>query len=427
MNEYGLRHNVTALRDTLRGAVRRGAWPSEWAEYVKYGIHQVRLKRDRHRNNQQPAECFMVVIMPLGVHRDVYGTIKRLMCIEQPILSQCVKSKTVHDRFVREPASSMVRSKLVCQMISKMGGWGWTLPAIADSVSEETDAGVKVRKETMVIGINAGQVRRTQVLTMTASFNQEFTRYLSVVEVLRSEPSAATFMEMEADKLQQHLPDFTRHYAEKNGGKLPERIVIYRDGLPEAEKRILFKLYEDAIKAAIQDFPRRTRLVHPSDVTQTGQSRPSSSPPAFSPCVTLCIVALRGTQGVKFAQVHPDQQVTNPPPHTVFDRGINRQHKFDFYIAHQQVPTGSVSPTYYDVLYNSPLLDAPSGGSNGCVGFNADNFINLTTQLANLYQNWAGPIRMPQPLMYAKKLSDLVSEYLRERPDESLRQNLFYL
>ena len=55
-----------------------------------------------------------------------------------------------------------------------------------------------------------------------------FTRYLSVVEVLRSEPSAATYMEMEADKLQQHLPDFTRHYAEKNGGKLPERIVIYR-------------------------------------------------------------------------------------------------------------------------------------------------------------------------------------------------------
>ena len=67
----------------------------------------------------------------------------------------------------------MVRSKLVCQMISKMGGWGWTLPAIADSVSEENDAGIKVRKETMVIGINAGQVRRTQVLTMAASFNQE--------------------------------------------------------------------------------------------------------------------------------------------------------------------------------------------------------------------------------------------------------------
>ena len=52
------------------------------------------------------------------------------------------------------------------------------------------------------------------------------------------------------------------------------------------------------------------------------------------------------------------------------------------------MPTGSVSPTYYDVLYNSPLLAAPNGGSNGCVGFNADNFINLTTQLANLYQNW---------------------------------------
>ena len=76
-----------------------------------------------------------------------------------------------------------------------------------------------------------------------------------------------------------------------------------------------FRLYEDAIKAATQGFPRRsrTRLGHPSDVTQTGQSRPSSSPPAFNPCITLCIVALRGTQGVKFAKVHDNQQVSQLP------------------------------------------------------------------------------------------------------------------
>ena len=64
--------------------------------------------------------CFMVVIMPPGVHRDVYGSIKRLMCIEQPILSQCVRSKTVYDRFVRviNPHTHQLKPLVLNQTLS---------------------------------------------------------------------------------------------------------------------------------------------------------------------------------------------------------------------------------------------------------------------------------------------------------------------
>ena len=116
---------------------------------------------------------------------------------------------------------------------------------------------------------------------------------------------------------------------------------------------------------------------------------------------------------------------------------------------------GSITPTYYDVLYNDFIIKKE--GQEG--GMEAAKFQEFTQQLASIYQNWyvgwrggwssygwlcvpiciasvcacvcvfrpGGPIRVPAPLMYAAKLSDMVADHLREQFNPRLESFLFFL
>ncbi|PIO32440.1 hypothetical protein AB205_0014360 [Aquarana catesbeiana] len=88
--------------------------------------------------------------------------------------------------------------------------------------------------------------------------------------------------------------------------------------------------------------------------------------------------------------------------------------RYDFFIISQSVRQGTVSPTHYNVVYDSG-------------GLKPDYMQRLTYKLCHQYFNWPGVIRVPAPCQYAHKLAFLVGQSIHKEPHNSLANLLYYL
>nr|XP_035950815.1 piwi-like protein 1 isoform X2 [Halichoerus grypus] len=95
-------------------------------------------------------------------------------------------------------------------------------------------------------------------------------------------------------------------------------------------------------------------------------------------------------------------------------KSVGRGYKYDFFIVSQAVRSGSVSPTHYNVIYDSS-------------GLKPDHIQRLTYKLCHVYYNWPGVIRVPAPCQYAHKLAFLVGQSIHREPNLSLSNRLYYL
>lgn len=67
---------------------------------------------------------------------------------------------------------------------------------------------------------------------------------------------------------------------------------------------------------------------------------------------------------------------------------------FDFFLIPQETTQGCVLPTHFYCAYNDSNLDKRI-------------IEQLTFGLCHYYFNWAGPIKVPAPVMYAHKIAEL--------------------
>ena len=68
-------------------------------------------------------------------------------------------------------------------------------------------------------------------------------------------------------------------------------------------------------------------------------------------------------------------QLQNPPPGSVVDTEVTRKEWYDFFLVSQSVRQGTVTPTHYNVIYDTS-------------GFKPDHMQRLTYKLTHLYYNW---------------------------------------
>ncbi len=84
----------------------------------------------------------------------------------------------------------------------------------------------------------------------------------------------------------------------------------------------------------------------------------------------------------------------NPPSGTLIDDEIVEETKsdesvsYDFYMIPQETTQGCVTPTHFFVAYDDS-------------GMSQQHLQQLTFDLCHYYANWAGPIKVPSPCMYA--------------------------
>jgi aubergine-like protein len=105
----------------------------------------------------------------------------------------------------------------------------------------------------------------------------------------------------------------------------------------------------------------------------------------------------------------------NPNSGTVVGKDLEKSELFEFYLTAQYVNQGTCTPAQFTIVYNTTKLSE-------------DAFWSITYEQCFNYMNWQGAVRVPGCLMYANKLSKLIGEHIREKPnDKLLCQSLYCL
>jgi aubergine-like protein len=182
----------------------RGSAASLFAEAIKDSI-----------NHYKPQ---MIVCIVPTINKDVYDSIKRVCCIEFGLPSQVVTSAILKTDL---PKTKSVITKVAIQMNAKLGGeiWGVVLPT----------------RSTMVIGMDfykdSAQQNKNVCAFIASIDNKESkfncTRYYSKCHL---QPRDQGF----SNCLEQFMIDALAKYRERNG-ILPDRIIVYRDGVSDGQ------------------------------------------------------------------------------------------------------------------------------------------------------------------------------------------------
>ncbi|CAF1206609.1 unnamed protein product, partial [Didymodactylos carnosus] len=206
-------------------------------------------------------------------------------------------------------------------------------------------------KTLMVIGMDSYhdlKRRTSSVGAFVASTNQTLTKFYSRIIYQR------TTQEL-MDGLTQCLTDALKEY-HRNNNCLPEKIVLYRDGVSDGQLAIIA---EHELPQIVETFPKIM--------------------PGYEPKLAVVIVKKRGN--ARFFQ-RSGRSILNPAPGTIIDHTVTNTDWYDFYLISQCARQGTVSPTHYNVIWDR-------------TNFKVDHMQRLTYKLCHLYYNWPGTIRVP--------------------------------
>ncbi|XP_044132910.1 piwi-like protein 2 [Bufo gargarizans] len=306
----------------------------------------------------------LILCVISGSRDDLYGAIKKFCCIQTPVPSQVVNTKTISNpQKIRS-----IAQKILLQINCKLGGelWGVDIPL----------------KCMMVIGIDVYHDPSRGLRSVTgfvASMNQCLTRWYS--QVVFQLPHQEI-----VDGLKLCLVGALQKFYEVNH-VLPEKIVVYRDGVSDGQMPVVQNYEVPQLQTCLGTFQ------------------------GYSPRIVVIVVQKRISTNMYCC--HNGEYVT-PAPGTVLDHTVTSRDWVDFYLLSHHVRQGCGIPTHYVCVMNTPNLSP-------------DHLQRLTFKLCHMYWNWSGTIRVPAPCKYAHKLAFLSGQFLHREPSIQLCDKLFFL
>ncbi|KAM6166384.1 piwi-like protein 3 [Erethizon dorsatum] len=305
--------------------------------------------------------AFKVVCILPDSEKYRYDEIKKFLCIRCPVPSQCVVAETL----VSGSALLTITTKIAQQMNCKMGGALW-----------KVETGLQ---KTMFIGIDCFHDiinRQKSIAGFVASTNEELTKWHS--QCVFQEPGQEL-----VDGLNSCLEAALDSWF-KNVQHQPDSVVVYRDGVGDGQ---LQALLDHEIPQLVSHLRKHQ--------------------------VKLTFIVVKKRINTRFF-VQSQERLQNPPSGTVIDVALTREEWYDFYIVSQSSKHGTVTPTHYNVIYDTVRLDP-------------DTVQRLTYKLCHMYYNFPGTIRVPAPCHYAHKLAYFVGQNIQQEPHNSLSNCLYYL
>lgn len=145
-------------------------------------------------------------------------------------------------------------------------------------------------------------------------------------------------------------------YKERNG-YLPDKIIIFRDGVGDGQLKICEEYEIPQVKDAC---------------TKAGIN--------YNPTFTFIVVQKR--INTRIFAINNKNEITNPLPGCVLDTQITRKYLYDFFLVAQNVRQGAVTPTHYIVVMDT-------------ANFKPDILQQLSYKMCFLYYNWPGSVRVP--------------------------------
>nr|XP_021490857.1 piwi-like protein 4 [Meriones unguiculatus] len=357
-------HSIDAFLSCLRRVGGSMGFNVEYPKIIKVDERPAAFLR-AIQLHVDPDVQLVMCILPSN-QKNCYDSIKKYLSSDCPVPSQCVLTRTLN----KQGMMMSVATKIAMQMTCKLGGELWAVEIPLKSL--------------MVVGIDICRDALSKdvvVVGFVASINSRITRWFSRCVLQRTAADIADCLKVcmtgALNKWYKHNHD------------LPARIVAYRDGVGDGQ-----------LKAVLEyEVPQLL-----SSVTECGSDARSSR---------LSVVVVRKRCLLRLF-METGRTVQNPPLGTVVDSEATRPEWYDFYLVNHIANRGTVSPTYYNVIYDDNALKP-------------DHMQRLTFKLCHLYYNWQGVVSVPAPCQYAHKLTFLVAQSIHKEPSLELANNLFYL
>lgn len=311
----------------------------------------------------------VVTIVPTD-RDDRYNAIKQLCYIDTPVASQVIKSKTLSQP---QKLRSVVQ-KIMLQINAKLGGelWATNIPM----------------NNAMIIGIDTYHDPTSRAgfsfTGFVASMNRANTQFFSTS---RKEDRGQEF----SSSLQNMMTAALKMYQEKNN-MLPDRIIIFRDGVSEGQFAVVKQYEIEQFEAAFEHLEGGYK---PEMITVVVQKR------------------IRTRMFYSEGDGHRGK-IMNAPPGTVLDHTVTSDTLYDFYLVSQHVGKGTVTPSHYVVVHNTTTLKP-------------DHIQKLAYKLTHMYWNWPGTVRVPSVCLYAHKIAYMHGQHLHRPAAAVLQDRLFYL
>jgi aubergine-like protein len=338
-------------------------------------------KQVREILNDYERTQIAVIVVPHG-DEGIYYELKRICLEDLGIPSQCL-----HPNKVMRANMSVV-TKVVIQMICKVGGAPWKI-----------DLAEKSLENTMICGLDlhhSGEhvehkFKKKSVVGFVATLGRSHTTYSSGVSIQDSGTDIAQVV----------TPLFKRALLayHKHNSKYPEHVLIYRDGVGiteinkvrQTEWSDIIDLLMDISENKAPDMPPTTEL---------------------DPVINFNYVVVLKHIQTRF--VRAEGGYGNPRAGTVVDVDITLPGVLEFFLIAHHASPGSAAPTRYQVHQNE---------SN----FDANFYQNITNKLCSMYYNWFGAIRSPAHCQYAKTLAKLIGQAEIKKDHQDLSNKLFFL
>lgn len=287
-----------------------------------------------------------IVISARG--RDYYQRVKQLAERDVGILTQCIKEQTASNRMNQQTVRN-----ILLKVNSKLMGINQALDG--RSMPKCLKGG-----GVMVVGADVthpspDQSNIPSIAAVTASIDPKC--YMYNIELSIQTPKREMIVEFE-DMMVDHFNVYRKH----NGGTLPRKIYVFRDGVSEGQFAQVLESELTAIHRAYQ------RLMGPN-------ARPE---------VLFLLVQKRhhtrffSTSNLKY----------NVEPGTVVDKHIVHAKELDFYLVSHQAIKGTARPTRYHAVCNDGAIPD-------------DEVEQLTYYLCHLYSRCMRAVSYPTPTYYA--------------------------
>ncbi|KAJ0167680.1 Protein argonaute-3 [Colletotrichum tanaceti] len=317
---------------------------------------------------------FLLVVLPRQ-DTALYGIIKKLADTQYGIHTICVVEKT----FMKDSPQTYANVGLKWNL--KNGGVNHIIKNPIDIIKSGT---------TMVVGYDVTHPTNMpndknaapSLVGLVASIDKDMGQWPAVSWEQSSR------QEMLGDELTGHFEDRLRLWMKHNQNKLPEYIIIYRDGVSEGQFTQVLDVELPMIRKAC------------SKLYQAGRK------PKMSIIVS---VKRHQTRFYPTSEQTMDPKSRNIRSGTVVDRGVTQARYWDFFLTAHTALKGTARPAHYTVLLDEVFRDKYGVGDAA-----ANNLEKLTHDLCYLFGRATKAVSICPPAYYA----DIVCERARvHRPE----------
>ncbi|KAI8238932.1 hypothetical protein K4K55_002429 [Colletotrichum sp. SAR 10_96] len=312
---------------------------------------------------------FLLVILPRQ-DNTLYGAVKSLADVHFGFHTIC----SVERKFLQD--NTQIFANIGLKWNLKNGGNNHLVKDTTDIVTSG---------KTMIVGYdvthptNMSNDRSTapSLVGMVASVDKDLGQWPAVAW---EQPSR---QEMLGDELTEHFKSRLLMWRQRNQNKLPEFIVIYRDGVSESQFTQVLEVELPMIRKACDQL----------------------YPPKQRPKLAIVVSVKRHqTRFYPASDENMDQKSRNIKNGTVVDRGVTQARTWDFFLTAHTALKGTARPAHYTVIMDEIFREKYGVGASA-----ADQLEKLTHNICYLFGRATKAVSICPPAYYA----DIVCERAR--------------